>query len=111
MQVFIGEGIHTDLHRLPGLHAGQLGFLEVADHIGVLQRYHRQQACTRIDVGSDAQRTLADHAVDGRDDAGVGQVQLRPIQACLGMLEATCGTVDLSAENVHLLARRGQRGL
>ncbi|MNT57382.1 hypothetical protein D3C72_1947460 [compost metagenome] len=88
---------------------GQLGFLEITEHIGVCQRHHRQQFRARINVGANPQRTLTDHAVDGRHNAGIRQIQLRPLQACLGMLQTAFGTVNLRAENIHLLARSSQR--
>ncbi|MNP22913.1 hypothetical protein D3C76_1156030 [compost metagenome] len=85
---------------------GQLGFLEVADHIGLLQRHHRQQPGTRVDVGTYAQCALADHAVHRRSNACVGQVELGLFHARFGPFQLAIGTGHLGRENVHLLARR-----
>ncbi|VVO43164.1 hypothetical protein PS710_06161 [Pseudomonas fluorescens] len=85
-----------------------MGFLKIGDHISLSERYHRQNLASGRDVGTDAHRTLADHAVLRRNDARVGQLIAGHFQRRLRPFQSTVGCVALGAKDLHLLAFRGQ---
>ena len=61
-------------------------------------------AC-RGDVGAHAQRAASDHAVDRRNDAGVGQVEFGAVDQRLRAQHAGLGRLVLRGQHVLLLAR------
>ena len=71
-----GEHVDGDVDRLALAHVGQLGFLEVRHHIGAGDRHHRHQLRAGLHELADAQRAVADDAVDRRDDGGVVEIEL-----------------------------------
>ncbi len=71
-----GEHVDVDLDRLAGLHVGELRLLEVRDDIGRVDRHDRHQLRAGLDILADAQRAVADHAVDRRGDRRIGEVEL-----------------------------------
>ena len=70
------EHVDLDLDLLARLHVGELRLLEVRDDVGVGQRNHRHELSARLHILADAQRAVADGAVDRSDDRRVGEVQL-----------------------------------
>ena len=71
------EAVDRDFDRLAVAHMGELGLLEVRDHIDRVERHHRHQLRAGLHILADPQRARADGAVDRRDDLRVGQVQRR----------------------------------
>ena len=61
-----GKGVDRDSDRLAGMDIGELRLLVVGDDIGRRQRHHRHQLCPRLHILADAQRAVADDAVDRR---------------------------------------------
>ncbi|MNP42994.1 hypothetical protein D3C76_1367890 [compost metagenome] len=93
-QWLAGEAVDADFYRLPRAHVGQLGFLEIGHHIGLLQRHHSQQRLAWHHVLAGAYAALADHARDRCADHGVlfvllGQLLagLRAGQRCRALLQ------------------------
>ena len=58
---------------------GHLRFLVVGDHPDVGQRHQRQNLGSDAEVLAGLDETLADHAVDRRDDPGVAEIDLREV--------------------------------
>ncbi len=108
-QRLAGEHVHLQVHHLPGVHAGELGFLEVGHHERLLQRHHRQHRRARGEVGAHADRASADHAVDRRAQFGVRQVQLGPRLRRFGALHRRLRGLHASSENAGALACGQQR--
>lgn len=88
-----------------------MGFLEIADHVGLLQWHHRQQRAARRDIGADAQLAAADLAVEGRAEFAVGEVQAGLVASRLHALQVATGLADAGFEDAHLLARGIHCGL
>ncbi len=68
MHDLAGEHVDGDIDRLALAHVGQLGFLVIRDHIGAGHWHHRHQLRSGLHELADAQRAVADNAVDRRDD-------------------------------------------
>ena len=66
---------HVDLDRdgLAFAHVGELRLLVVRHDIGAVDRHHRHQLRSGLHVLADAQRAVADDAVDRRDDGRVAR--------------------------------------
>ncbi|MNP02640.1 hypothetical protein D3C76_944990 [compost metagenome] len=96
------------MHVLPRLHVGQLGLLEIGDHIGLRKRHHREDFAPRRDIGTDPSGALADHTVLRCNDACVGQLVAGHFQRRLRPLQSSFRRVTLSGEDFHLLALRRQ---
>ena len=75
------EHVDFDLDRLAGPHVGELRLLVVGDDIGGGDRHDRHQLRACLHILADAQRAVADDAVDRRDDRRVGEVQLGLVAA------------------------------
>ena len=69
------EGIDLDIHRLAGPDIGELRFLIVGDHIERARRHDRHQLSAGLNILADAQRAVADRAVDGCGNGRIGEVQ------------------------------------
>ena len=67
------EHVDLDIDRLALVHVGELGLLEVRDDVGAGRRHQRHQLRAGLHELADAQRAVADHAVDRRGDRGVGR--------------------------------------
>ena len=104
------EHVDGDVDRLALAHVGELGFLEVRDHIGAGDRHHRHQLRSGLHVLADAQRAVADHAVDRRDDGGVAEIEFGLVLQWLGARQRRVGLGDLGLEQIDLLQRRGEVG-
>ena len=61
--------------------------------------------------GAHAQRAASDHAVDRRNDAGVGQVEFGAVDQRLRAQHAGLGRLVLRGQHVLLLARGLEGGL
>jgi len=66
-----GEHVDGDVDQLAVAHIGQLRFLVVCHHISAGHRHHRHQLRAGLDVLADAQRPVADDAVDRRNDSRI----------------------------------------
>src|SRR5207253_2108536 len=71
------EAVDLDLDRLAVADMGELGFLEIRHHIDPNQRNDRHQLRSGLHELTDAERTGADRALNGRRNLCVGQVQRR----------------------------------
>ena len=60
------EHVDLDIDGLAFVHVGELGFLVVRHHIGAIGRHHRHQLRPGLHILADAQRAVADDAVDRR---------------------------------------------
>src|SRR5476649_2914777 len=67
--------MHRD--RLSGLHVMDLGFLEVGDQVQRLHRHHGQQPRTGLSELTHPHAAIRDPALQGADNGGVVQIQLR----------------------------------
>ena len=89
---------------------GQLGLLEVGHHIGAGDRHHRHQLRAGLHELADAQRAVADDAVDRRDDRGVVEIELGLALQRLGARQRRIGLNDLGLEQIDLLHGGGEIG-
>ena len=60
------ETVDPDFDRLAVADMGELGLLEIRDHIDRIQRHHRHQLRAGLHELSDPQRARADRAVNRR---------------------------------------------
>lgn len=104
-----GKRIHLDVHFLPGADVGKLGFLVVGDDVGGICRHDCHELSARLDILTDTQGAVADHAVDGRYESGVGQIQFGLILGCFGAVECSLRLGELGLDHVELLGRIGER--
>ena len=104
------EHVDRDLDRLAGMNVGELRLLVVGDDIGAVGRHHRHQLRAGLHVLADAQRAVADDAVDRRDDRGVGEIELGLVLHRLGARERRLGLRELGLQQVDLLRRGGEGG-
>lgn len=102
------QGVHLDVHRLPWLHTRQLRFAEVGRDVNRVERDHRHQWLAGIHECADAHRLLTDHAVDGRRDLGIGELQLRSGLRRLRLGKCSLGLFKIGFQDVRLLSRRLQ---
>jgi hypothetical protein len=56
------------------MHVGEPRFLVVRQHIGAIGRHHRHQLRPGLDILADAQRVVADDAVDRGRDRDVAEI-------------------------------------
>ena len=87
-------------------HVGQLGFLEVCHHIGAGHRHQRHQLRAGLHELAGAQRAVADHAVDRRDDGGVVEIEFGLALHGFRARQRRIGLNDLGLEQVGLFRRR-----
>ena len=87
-------GVHPDLDRLAGAHVRQLDFLEVGDD-PIAARHNRHERLTGLDIRARFHHAARDVTVFGRDDLGVGQIQLGLPDSGFGLLHG--GTRCLNA--------------
>src|SRR5262245_34593797 len=70
------KSIDLDCGRLARADVGELRLLVVGDDVSRRRRYDGHELRPRLYVLADAQRAVADHAIDRRDDRRVGEVEL-----------------------------------
>ena len=75
------------LDRLSIAHMGELGLLEIGDHIDRIQRHDRHQLGAGLHILADPERARADRTVNRRGDLRIGQVQRRLLLDGAGMIE------------------------
>src|SRR3546814_16975531 len=97
-----------DVHRLSGPYTRQLRLAEVGRDIEGIEWNHRQQRLASIHECADTYRLLADHAVDGRGDLGIGKLQLRSRLCGLRLRKRSLGLFKIGFQYVRLLPRRLQ---
>ena len=96
---------------LARVHVGELRLLVVGDDIGAVGRHHRHQLRAGLHVLADAQRAVADHAVDRRDDRGVAEVEFGLVLQRLRAGQRRLGLGELGLEQVDLLQRPRRDGV
>src|SRR3546814_3007886 len=86
----------------------QLRLAEVGRDVNRVERDHRHQWLAGIHECADAHRLLTDHAVDGRRDLGIGELQLRSGLRRLRLGKCSLGLFKIGFQDVRLLSRRLQ---
>ena len=71
------EAIDGELDRLTVAHMGELGLLEIGDHVDRIQRHHRHELGAGLDILADPQGARTDGAVDRCGNLRIGQVERR----------------------------------
>src|SRR3981189_736644 len=100
-----GKGIYPDLRFLIRGHVRQLSFLVVGDDPHMRQGRERGDLGPGPDVLAGFDLTLADDAVLGRDDAGVGQIQGTDLEMCALTADRSLDLRLLRGEYPELLHR------
>ena len=77
-------GVHLHVGLLSGLHVAKLRLLEVGRDPDVFQRHDDEQALTGLHDLARFNGLVRGHAVHGRDDVRVTQIELRRIELSLG---------------------------
>ena len=102
------EHVDFDIDGLALAHVGELGLLVVRHHIGALDRHHRHQLRSGLHILADAQRAVADDAVDRRRDRGVTEIEFGLTLLRLGTGQCRIGLHDFGLEQIDLLQRGRQ---
>ena len=105
------EHVHSDIDGLTLVHVGELRFLVVRHHIDAIDRHNRHQLRPGLHVLADAQRPVADDAVDRSRNGGVAEIEIGLVLQRLGAGERCIGLYDLGLEQIDLLDRRSQVGI
>ena len=98
-----GKETDRDLDRLASAYVGELGLLVVGHDENCVERHHRHQPRTGLDVLADAQRAGADHARHGRGDGRIGDIRsFRPGAGPQAALALGLRLGALGGENIEL---------
>ena len=110
-ELMIAEGVDGEGHRLALGHPADLRLLEIGEEIDVAA--HRDDG-QKVDAGlnelADADRAVADDAVDRRPDRGVAQVELRLVELGLCAGDGRDGALRQRLVGHHLLFRGNEGG-
>ena len=104
------EHVDRDRDRLALMHVGELGLLVVRHHIGASGRHHRHQLRAGLHELADAQRAVADHAVDRRRDRRVAEIEFGLVLQRLRAGERRARLNDFGFQQIDLLFGRRQVG-
>ena len=102
--------VNRDVDRLAAPHVGELGLLEVGDHIDRVQWHHRHELGAGLHELPDPEGARTDGTVDRSGDDRVGEVELGLLDLGAGAVELGIGLVALGGQHRDLLARGDQRG-
>jgi hypothetical protein len=106
-----GIGVDGNRDRLARMNIGELGLLVVGDNVRRRERHHRHQLGPRLHILADAQRAVADNAVDRRRDDRVREIELGlvPQRLIAGNRRLRLG--ELGFQHVELLGCVGERSI
>ena len=110
MEGAVAVGIDRNLHRLPLVHPGQLGFLEIGDDIDAIDRNHAHCLLSGLHILAKLHALVADDAIDRRAQHGVFQADAGGGQFGLHLFDLDVGLTAFRRQQVKAAFLCGQRG-
>ncbi|MOA11401.1 hypothetical protein D3C78_1313390 [compost metagenome] len=104
------QGIHGDRYGLAHLHAGKLGFLEIGDDPDIV-RHDGHQLCSGGDILTSAHADLAEPAIHGSVDFGIGEIDPGELDGGLGIGDGRLQRAAVDDDGLQILPGNLKRRL